>query len=106
MGPDGTLLGERRHKDELDSGDDSDHGRDQDDVSLALIVEKPSLMCLSRDIKGSDTYAIHIYNDKQNYFLVLNKSYWKKNLYTAFIQDKNKDELVKKIGLQVQGIFL
>ena len=30
------MLGERRHKDELDSGDDSDHGRDQDDVSLGF----------------------------------------------------------------------
>ncbi len=38
LGPDGTLLGERRHKDELDSGDDSDHGRDQDDVSLGFLL--------------------------------------------------------------------
>ena len=38
LGPEGGMLGERRHKDELDSGDDSDHGnKDNDDVSLCLI---------------------------------------------------------------------
>ena len=36
LGPEGTLLGERRHKDELDSADDSDHGRDGDDVSRKI----------------------------------------------------------------------
>ena len=46
LGPDGTMLGERRHKDELDSGDDSDHGRDQDDVSLGFYYIEAMLQVL------------------------------------------------------------
>jgi hypothetical protein len=38
LGPDGGLLGDRRHKDELDSGDDSDAGRqDNEEVSTFLV---------------------------------------------------------------------
>ena len=33
MGPDGSILGERRHKDEIDSADDSDGKGDNDEVS-------------------------------------------------------------------------
>ena len=33
MGPDGSILGDRRHKDEIDSADDSDGKGDNDEVS-------------------------------------------------------------------------
>ena len=34
MGPDGSILGDRRHKDEIDSADDSDGKGDNDEVRL------------------------------------------------------------------------
>lgn len=33
-------MGDRRHKDELDSGDDSDVGKADDEVSLLLCISK------------------------------------------------------------------
>ena len=56
MGPDGSILGERRHKDEVDSADDSDGGRaDNEEVSsgaaqrCSAFTPAPNLQtCLAR----------------------------------------------------------
>ena len=34
LGPDSSIMGERRHKDEIDSADDSDGKGDNDEVRL------------------------------------------------------------------------
>ena len=45
LGPESSLMGERRHKDEVDSADDSDGGRaDQEEVN-GRVVQCSAVQC-------------------------------------------------------------